>query len=118
MLDEPSVGVDPISRRDLMKMVRDLITPETTVLWSTAYLDEAHSFDTAVVLNNGKVIYEGKPHDLASTPQEFENKVIDLMGGYKKEKSLMQKIILLYKPTLSVRLLLIILKRNTGISMQ
>lgn len=88
VLDEPSVGVDPISRRDLMKMVRDLITPETTVLWSTAYLDEAHSFDTAVVLNNGKVIYEGKPHDLASTPQEFENKVIDLMGGYKKEKSL------------------------------
>ena len=85
VLDEPSVGVDPISRRDLMKMVRDLITPETTVLWSTAYLDEAHSFDTAVVLNNGKVIYEGKPHDLASTPQEFENKVIDLMGGYKKE---------------------------------
>lgn len=88
VLDEPSVGVDPISRRDLMKMVRDLITPETTVLWSTAYLDEAHSFDTAVVLNNGKVIYEGKPHNLASTPQEFENKVIDLMGGYKKEKSL------------------------------
>ncbi len=88
VLDEPSVGVDPISRRDLMKMVRDLITPETTVLWSTAYLDEAHSFDTAVVLDNGKVIYEGKPHELASTPQEFENKVIDLMGGYKKEKSL------------------------------
>lgn len=88
VLDEPSVGVDPISRRDLMKMVRDLITPETTVLWSTAYLDEAHSFDTAVVLDNGKVIYEGKPHELASMPQEFENKVIDLMGGYKKEKSL------------------------------
>lgn len=88
VLDEPSVGVDPISRRDLMKMVSDLITPETTVLWSTAYLDEAHSFDTAVVLDNGKVIYEGKPHELAATPQEFENKVIDLMGGYKKEKSL------------------------------
>ncbi len=88
VLDEPSVGVDPISRRDLMQMVRNLITPETTVLWSTAYLDEAHSFDTAVVLDKGKVIYEGKPHDLAPTAQEFENKVIDLMGGYKKEKSL------------------------------
>ena len=35
VLDEPSVGVDPISRRDLMKMVRALITPETTVLWLT-----------------------------------------------------------------------------------
>lgn len=88
VLDEPSVGVDPISRRDLMKMVRDLITPETTVLWSTAYLDEAHSFDTAVVLDKGQVIYNGNPHELAETPQEFENKVIELMGGYKKEKSL------------------------------
>lgn len=87
LLDEPSVGVDPISRRDLMKMVREMITPETTVLWSTAYLDEAHSFDTAVVLDKGKVIYNGKPHDLASTPQEFEEKVIELMGGYKNEPS-------------------------------
>ena len=91
VLDEPSVGVDPISRRDLMKMVRDLISPETTVLWSTAYLDEAHSFDTAVVLDKGEVIYNGRPHDLAQTPQEFEEKVIDLMGGYKKEVSLIAK---------------------------
>ena len=91
LLDEPSVGVNPISRRDLMKMVRNMISPETTVLWSTAYLDEAHSFDTAVVLDKGKVIYEGKPHDLAPTPQEFENKVIDLMGGYNKEESLIAK---------------------------
>ena len=87
LLDEPSVGVDPISRRDLMQMVREMINLETTVLWSTAYLDEAHSFDTAVVIDKGKVIYEGKPHDLAPTPQEFENKVIDLMGGYKQEPS-------------------------------
>ena len=91
LLDEPSVGVDPISRRDLMKMVREMINPETTVLWSTAYLDEAHSFDTAVVIDKGKVIYEGKPHNLAPTPQEFENKVIDLMGGYNKEESLIAK---------------------------
>ena len=88
ILDEPSVGVDPISRKDLMKMVKNMISPETTVLWSTAYLDEAHSFDTAVVLDKGKVIYNGKPHDLAPTPQEFEEKVIDLMGGYKKETSM------------------------------
>lgn len=88
ILDEPSVGVDPISRRDLMRMVRNMISPDTTVLWSTAYLDEAHSFDTAVVIDKGKVIYEGKPHDLAPTAPEFENKVIDLMGGYKKEVSL------------------------------
>ncbi len=87
LLDEPSVGVDPISRKDLMQMVREMINPETTVLWSTAYLDEAHSFDTAVVIDKGRVIYEGKPHDLGATAQEFENKVINLMGGYKQEVS-------------------------------
>ena len=87
LLDEPSVGVDPISRKDLMQMVREMINPETTVLWSTAYLDEAHSFDTAVVIDKGRVIYEGKPHDLGATAQEFEDKVIDLMGGYKQEVS-------------------------------
>ena len=91
LLDEPSVGVDPISRKDLMQMVREMINPETTVLWSTAYLDEAHSFDTAVVIDKGRVIYEGKPHDLGATAQEFEDKVIDLMGGYKQEESLIAK---------------------------
>ena len=87
LLDEPSVGVDPISRLDLMKMVRDMISPETTVLWSTAYLDEAHSFDTAVVMDKRKGIYNGRPHDLAQSPQEFQEKVIELMGGYKNEPS-------------------------------
>ena len=96
VLDEPSVGVDPISRKDLMQMVKSMINPETTVLWSTAYLDEAHGFDTAVVLDKGKVIYNGKPHDLAENSQDFENKIIELMGGYKKEKSLIAEN---YKPT-------------------
>ena len=99
VLDEPSVGVDPISRRDLSKMVKNLITPETTVLWSTAYLDEAHDFDTAVVIDKGKVIYNGKPHDLAETSKEFEEKVIELMGGYKPEIS---KIAENYKDTANV----------------
>ena len=87
LLDEPSVGVDPVSRIDLMKMVKELITPKTTVLWSTAYLDEAHSFDKAVILDKGEVIFNGKPTDLAETTEKFEKKVIELMGGYKKEIS-------------------------------
>ena len=91
ILDEPSVGVDPISRRELMKMVKELITPETTVLWSTAYLDEAHSFDTAIVLDKGRCIFNSNPHSLAETSHEFEEKIIELMGGYKKEESQIAK---------------------------
>lgn len=81
LLDEPSVGVDPISRRELMKMVRELKSEGITVLWSTSYLDEAHSFDDCIVLNEGKVIYNGVPHQLSPTAAGFEEKVIDLMGG-------------------------------------
>lgn len=82
LLDEPSVGVDPISRRELMKMVRELAGEGMTILWSTAYLDEAHSFDYCLVLDEGKVIYQGLPHDLSPTTEGFEEKVIDLMGGF------------------------------------
>lgn len=87
ILDEPSVGVDPISRQELMKLVKSSINENTTVIWSTAYLDEAQSFDDAIILNNGKLIYDAKPSDLADNTEEFESKVIELMGGYKEEES-------------------------------
>ncbi len=53
LLDEPGVGVDPISRRELWAMVQELITdgPDNQasgVLWSTAYLDEAEKCDTSI----------------------------------------------------------------------
>lgn len=89
LLDEPSVGVDPISRRELMKMVRELKGEGITILWSTSYLDEAHSFDNCIVLNEGKVIYEGVPHALDPTTVGFEEKVIGLMGGIDLKPSVL-----------------------------
>lgn len=87
LLDEPSVGVDPISRRELMKMVKELTAGGITVLWSTAYLDEAHSFDNCIVMNEGKIIYQGLPHELSATTEGFEEKVIELMGGFEDKPS-------------------------------
>lgn len=66
LLDEPSVGVDPISRRELMRMVRELAGSGIAILWSTAYLDEAQSFDTCILLDEGKVIYSGIPAELTA----------------------------------------------------
>ncbi len=89
LLDEPSVGVDPISRRELIKMVRELAGSGMGILWSTAYLDEAHNFDNCVVLNEGKIIYQGLPHELSETTEGFEQKVVELMGGYDERPSIL-----------------------------
>lgn len=87
VLDEPSVGVDPISRRDLMRLVKATIKANTTVVWSTAYLDEANSFDNTVVMDKGQVIYNGPPAQLAPAAAGFEREVIRLMGGYTEQES-------------------------------
>jgi len=64
LLDEPSVGVDPISRRELWQMVYELVDEGIGVVWSTAYLDEAERCATVVLLNEGQVIYQGPPKAL------------------------------------------------------
>jgi ABC-2 type transport system ATP-binding protein len=64
LLDEPSVGVDPISRRDLWKMVQDLVGEGIGVIWSTAYLDEVELCDAVILLHEGKKVFDGPPKEL------------------------------------------------------
>ncbi len=66
LLDEPSVGVDPISRRELWRMVKDLAKEGIGVVWSTAYLDEAEACDAVLLLNQGKLLFDGMPRDLTA----------------------------------------------------
>jgi ABC-2 type transport system ATP-binding protein len=64
LLDEPGVGVDPISRRELWAMVQELAGEGVTVLWSTAYLDEAERCAEILVLDEGRLAAMGPPGDL------------------------------------------------------
>ena len=62
LLDEPTVGVDPLSRRELWEIILELVRKQgLTVLLSTSYLDEAERCDHVVVLHLGKVLAQGKP---------------------------------------------------------
>jgi ABC-2 type transport system ATP-binding protein len=66
VLDEPTVGVDPVSRRELWAIVSRLVRSEgTSVLLSTAYLDEAERCDEVVLLHEGEVLVQGRPAVLA-----------------------------------------------------
>ena len=64
LLDEPSVGVDPISRRELWQMVQELVDEGIGVIWSTAYLDEAEKCGHVLLLHEGKLLFEGPPKEL------------------------------------------------------
>jgi ABC-2 type transport system ATP-binding protein len=64
LLDEPGVGVDPISRRELWRMVQDLVRENIGVVWSTAYLEEAELCNSVILLNEGKKLFDGPPKEL------------------------------------------------------
>jgi len=65
LLDEPTVGVDPLSRRELWEILQQLVADEgLTVLVSTAYMDEAELCSKVIVVNDGKVLIEDTPENL------------------------------------------------------
>jgi len=62
LLDEPTVGVDPVSRRELWAIVYGLVRDEgMSVFLSTAYLDEAERCDQVVLLHQGRLLGQGSP---------------------------------------------------------
>lgn len=67
ILDEPTSGVDPQSRRDFWDRLFDLVGHGTTVLLSTHYLDEAERCHQLAILNQGKLVAEGAPAELMNT---------------------------------------------------
>lgn len=65
LLDEPSVGVDPLSRRDLWIIIEQLVQEESlSVIISTAYMDEAEKCDYVYIMYEGKILKQGSPEQL------------------------------------------------------
>ena len=65
LLDEPTVGVDPLSRRELWNIVQQMMNEEQlTVLVTTAFLGEAEHCARVFVLHEGKVLAEGTPEEI------------------------------------------------------
>jgi ABC-2 type transport system ATP-binding protein len=64
LMDEPTVGLDPASRRDLLRHVMELRGGGVGILWATHLVDEAEGADRVVILHRGKVLREGAPAGL------------------------------------------------------
>jgi len=61
LLDEPTFGVDPISRRDLWLILHAMVHEGVTAVVSTAYLDEAERFDRIALLDGGRFVALDRP---------------------------------------------------------
>ncbi len=65
-LDEPTVGVDPVARRDFWILLKSLKSEGITLVVSTPYMDEAKLCDTLLLLDHGKVLDSGSPREMLS----------------------------------------------------
>lgn len=64
LLDEPTNGVDPLSRRDFWQLLHDLKKEEITILVTTSYMDEALKCEQVHLLFGGQALLEGPPQDI------------------------------------------------------
>jgi len=83
LLDEPSVGVDPYSRRELWKMVQELTHAGMTVVWSTSSLDEADRCEEVLLFDKGKLLFYGPPEALS---KRMEGRVFQVEVPLKDSK--------------------------------
>lgn len=91
-LDEPTSGVDPVSRRNFWDLINDLSDAGTTVLVTTHYLDEAEFCNDIILINAGRLVAQGnakalKTNYIKNPILEIESdRVVDSLELLEKEK--------------------------------
>lgn len=78
-LDEPTIGVDPVARRELWKILFELRDEGVTIFVSTPYMDEAERCDEVGLINKGRIVKKDTPHRVV---EGFEKHIIEI---YSKE---------------------------------
>ena len=63
-LDEPTSGVDPITRRQFWEFIKHLAQEGVTIFVTTHYMDEARNCERIVMINEGKIVISGRPPDI------------------------------------------------------
>jgi len=83
ILDEPTNGVDPVSRRELWALLHEFVQGGMSVLVSTPYMDEAERCHRVGLVHRGRLLDEGSPFDLmaAAAAPSFEELFLARIGG-------------------------------------
>ncbi len=93
ILDEPSVGLDPVSRKALWATIREVNREGTTILITTHYMEEADLLcNRILIMNRGRIIIEGTPEELKSTVGERVVQIKSTPGDYQAIKSKVESL--------------------------
>ena len=84
LLDEPTSGVDPVSRRDFWKLLYQLLRQKVTIFVSTAYLDEAERCTRVALLDRGKLLGVGTPEEVRSL---MRGSILEVRSSRPREAS-------------------------------
>jgi ABC-2 type transport system ATP-binding protein len=81
LLDEPTVGIDPQARLNILEVIREVAASGTTVLYTTHYMEEAQELcDRIAIIDHGKILTVGSLQELYRLAGEAE--VLTLRGGF------------------------------------
>lgn len=84
ILDEPSVGLDPVSRRALWDTIREVNREGTTILITTHYMEEADLLCSRIlIMHRGNIIVEGEPEELKGLIGERVIQITSTPGSYQ-----------------------------------
>jgi ABC-2 type transport system ATP-binding protein len=81
LLDEPTTGVDPVSRREFWKLLAEFLSRGVTIVMATPYLDEAERCSRVALLHEGRLLALDRPEVLRS---QLPGQVAELMAGDKR----------------------------------
>lgn len=78
ILDEPTFGVDPVSRQEFWTILRDLASEGLSIIVSTAYMDEAQLCDRLALMHHGELITQGTPEEVT---QAFGKRLLEVRSS-------------------------------------
>ena len=91
ILDEPTTGLDPAARQEVWQMIAQLqAQTEMTVFLTTHYMEEAAKADKIIILNKGRIIAEGMPHELK---ERYASDKLKLYCSEPQRKAVLPKLV-------------------------
>lgn len=105
-LDEPTTGVDPVSRRDFWKILSNLLKEGITIFMTTPYLDEAERCNRIALMNNGEIISWDTPKNVKASLKEQIVEIVcsPIREAYNKIKTNKDYEVQMYGDRLNVAL--------------